>query len=119
VTIVENDFQKLRAEDVGTFNIYFYDGSHSEKDQYDGIVWAMPALERTSIVLVDDWNWAHVRTGTMNAIRDMEVTIEYMLELRTSFDDQIPQPACGGSDWHNGFFGAVISKPSQAAVAAI
>jgi hypothetical protein len=46
----------------------------------------------------------------MNALRNAGAAIDYMVELRTSFDNNIPSPAYGGSDWHNGFFGAVISK---------
>jgi predicted O-methyltransferase YrrM len=112
VTIIEENFQTLPVSSVGKFNIYFYDGDHREKDQYDGIAWAMPALDDQAIVLVDDWNWTQVRSGTMNALRDAKAEIQYMVELRTSFDNEIPTPAFGGSEWHNGFFGAVISKPA-------
>jgi hypothetical protein len=112
LTVIEDNFRNIGPNDIGKFNIYFYDGNHNEKDQYDGIIWSMAALDQTAIVLVDDWNWLRVRSGTMNALRDAGVQIEYMLELRTSFDDKVPRPAFGKSDWHNGFFGAVISKQS-------
>jgi predicted O-methyltransferase YrrM len=113
LTIIEGDFHQVPTDLLGKFNIYFYDGDHREKDQYDGIVWAMNALDTQSIVLVDDWNWSQVRAGTMNALHDVGAKIEYMIEVRTSFDDEIPSPSGGGSDWHNGFFGAVISKSSN------
>jgi hypothetical protein len=83
VTIIEDQFRNVAAGLLGRFNIFFYDGSHEEKDQYDGIAWAMNALENFSIVLVDDWNWLKVRRGTMNALRDANVIIHYMVELRT------------------------------------
>jgi len=36
VTIIEQDFRTVDYNALGPFNIGFYDGSHSEKDQYDG-----------------------------------------------------------------------------------
>jgi hypothetical protein len=110
VSVIENNFRNVNPAIMGKNNIYFYDGSHEEKDQYDGIAWAIEGLDDTSIVLVDDWNWPQVRRGTMNALRDAKVNIDYVLELRTTFDDSFPTIAYGTSDWHNGFFGAVISK---------
>jgi predicted O-methyltransferase YrrM len=115
VTLIEKDFRRVPSGLIGSFNIYFYDGAHEEQDQYDGAVWAYPALDDHAILLVDDWNWPSVRAGTLRALRDLDAVIEYSVELRTSFNDEIPGHAFGGSDWHNGFFGAVISKARRTA----
>jgi hypothetical protein len=42
---------------LGKFDVYFFDGPHHERDQYDGIATALPALERHFVLIVDDWNW--------------------------------------------------------------
>jgi hypothetical protein len=111
VTILEQDFRSIHFDHIGKFNIYFYDGPHQEKDQYDGVRMALPALDDHAILIVDDWNWQRVRSGTLNALRDAGVRTDFTLELRTSFDDQIPSTFFGGgSDWHNGMFAAVVSK---------
>jgi len=110
VTIIEANFQDVTHAAIGKHNIYFYDGDHSEKAQYDGITWALRALDDEAIILVDDWNWAATRNGTLNALRDAGAKINYMLELRTSFNNEIPEPAYGDSDWHNGFFAAAIAQ---------
>jgi len=112
VTIFEQDFRTVPYAHIGKFNIYFYDGPHSPEDQYDGIRVAMPALDDQAILLIDDWNWKHVRDGAFNAVRDAGRQIDFSIELRTSFDNAIPPVAFGQSDWHNGMFAAVISKAS-------
>ena len=109
VTVIEKDFLEVSRELPHKFNVYFYDGDHAEKSQYDGIIWAASALDDTAIILVDDWNWSGVRSGTMNAIRDLGLQIDHLVELRTSFNNEIPTPAYGGSDWHNGFMGVVVT----------
>jgi hypothetical protein len=113
VTIIEQDFRTVSYGHIGRFNIYFYDGPHKLEDQYDGVRMALPALDDRAILLVDDWNWAHVRSGTMNALLDTGCHIDFSIELRTSFDNEIPAMAFGPSDWHNGMFAAVISKATR------
>lgn len=110
VTVVEQDFRTVDYAAFGPFNVGFYDGPHSEQDQYDGARIVLEALESPGILLVDDWNWQRVRSGTMNAVRDLGRHIEFAIELRTSADDSIPPWSHGHSDWHNGMFAAVISK---------
>ena len=72
VEIIEQDFRKIDYNTIGKFNILFYDGSHNEKDQYDGIFVPQPAMEYPHIMIVDDWNWNQVRKGTLDAVRDAE-----------------------------------------------
>ena len=109
VSIVEQDFRAVDYSTLGPFSIGFYDGPHAERDQYDGAIAIIGALERPGVLLVDDWNWGRVRNGTLNAIRDTCAQIKFAIELRTSFDDQIPAFAHGNSDWHNGMFAAVLA----------
>lgn len=111
VSILEQDFRTVRFSHIGKFNIYFYDGPHRLADQYDGVTLALPALDEIAVLLVDDWNWDHVREGTTTALRDAGADILSKIEIRTSLDNQIPAVAFGPSDWHNGLFAAVIRNP--------
>ena len=110
VTIFEQDFRTVPMAHIGKFNLYFYDGPHSPEDQYDGIRVAMPALDDQAILLIDDWNWQHVRDGAFRAIQDAGRQIDFAIELRTSFDNSIPAHNRSASDWHNGMFAAVVSR---------
>jgi hypothetical protein len=85
---------------LGTFNVYLFDGPHSDKDQYDGLVLATPALTREFILIVDDWNWEPVRRGSLAGIRALNLSLKYSLEIRTTLDGT-HGPVMGQlGDWH-------------------
>lgn len=106
----ENDFRRVNYDRIGKYNIYFFDGPHEEKDQYDGVVYAQPALEDEFIFICDDWNWHQVRAGTAQAFSDLGIDILYSLEVRTTLDGSTPQVVYETSDWHNGYFIASCKK---------
>jgi predicted O-methyltransferase YrrM len=110
VTVLEQDFRTVDFSHIGKFNLYFYDGSHEEADQYDGVRMALPALDDQAVILVDDWNWWQVRSGTRNALRDGGARIDFSIEVMTNLNGSLPDFHGGGSDWHNGMFAAVVTK---------
>jgi hypothetical protein len=107
---IEQDFRKVDYTTLGTFNIYMFDGPHAEIDQYDGIVTVQPALEKSYILIVDDWNWLSVRESTRRALLDTSCRLESWIEVRTTFDNTHPCITSEGTDWHNGYFIAVVEK---------
>lgn len=109
-TLLEEDFRAVDYSEIGTFNVYMFDGPHAEVDHYDGIVLAQPALSSPHILVVDDWNWRRVRLGTLRAFRNLGCNIEYAIELRTTLDDSHGPVVNEKSEWHNGYFIAVIRK---------
>ena len=111
VTILERDFRQVKYVDYGMFNILFYDGSHSERDQYDGVFLPQPAMDDKYILIVDDWNWAHVQSGTYQALKDAGARIDFQIELRTTFNgEELPVIHGRKSEWHNGCIIAAVSK---------
>ena len=110
IQIIEQDFRTIDYDALGKFNIVFYDGSHTEKDQYDGVFCPQPAMDATHIMIIDDWNWDHVRRGTYDAMRDAGLTMNYSIEVRTTFNDDFPLVHGPKSEWHNGAIIAVVSK---------
>lgn len=114
VSFLETDFRSVDYCHIGKFNVYLFDGPHRERDQYDGVVRAMPALEDTFVLIVDDWNWDRVRCGTFSAIADQACRIDFLAEIRTSLDGTEPKEIFGQrSDWHNGYMIAALRKPDQ------
>jgi hypothetical protein len=105
---IENDFRRLDYTSLGHFNIFLFDGPHEESDQYDGIMVARPALEKSFVLIVDDWNWRQVRLGTFRAIRDAGYSIASSIEIRTTQDNKHAAVHGMHSDWHNGYFIAVL-----------
>jgi hypothetical protein len=108
--VIEKDFRAVDYSNIGKFNVYMFDGPHSEDDQYDGVVIAQPALDDTYILIVDDWNWMEVQDGTWEALRNLEHGLVSKLEIRTTDDFTYPKIADHFSDWHNGYLIAVIEK---------
>jgi hypothetical protein len=108
--LIEKDFRSIDYSTIGKYNVYMFDGPHSEKDQYDGVVVAQPALDDTYVLIVDDWNWAEVQDGTWGALSDLGHNLITKLEIRTTDDFSYPKIADHFSDWHNGYLFAVIEK---------
>ncbi len=107
---LERDFRAVDYAALGSFNIYLFDGPHGEVDQCDGVLLAQPAVTDRYLLIVDDWNWRAVRNGTLRALHRLRSRIEAAVEIRTTLDDSHPQVSMEKSDWHNGYFLAVVRK---------
>jgi hypothetical protein len=110
VSFLEQDFRQVDYASLGRvfgpFNVYCYDGSHTLEDQYDGIMEVQPALSCSYVQVVDDWNWSQVREGTLKAISDLRLRVDFMVEIRTSEEG----PRYQDSDWHNGYCICVLTR---------
>lgn len=110
LTLIEQDFRKVDYSSIGKFNIYMYDGPHAYQDQYDGIVIAQSALDDVFTLIVDDWNQPNdVQAGTRQAIQDLGLTVLASMEIITA-SDAVISISHEQSDWHNGYYLAVVSK---------
>ena len=54
-------------------DFYYYDGPHSYQDQYDAIHFAIPHLNKYSIVMIDDINFSQVLEGTIAALKNNNI----------------------------------------------
>jgi hypothetical protein len=119
ISILNMDFRQAPFAGIGAYNIYLFDGPHSQQDHFDGLALAMPALDDEFIFIVDDWNWEGVRAGTLDAIDALGLETLATFEVDTSVAGQSPNTAGlasdNVSDWHNGYFMAVLrkTKPSR------
>lgn len=112
VFFYEADFRKVDYAGMSTrFNVYLFDGPHSEQDQYDGLAMALPCMDKQFVFIVDDWNWDRVRAGTFSAISKCNLNILYSAEIRTTLNNGHPVVSGKQSDWHNGYFISVLERP--------
>ena len=109
-TVIEKDFRQVDYSNIGKYNVYFFDGPHEEIDQYDGVVLAQPALDFEYILIVDDYNFDRVRKGTQSAIKDLNLKVLAELTVLSSIDNDTPTVHHEKSEWHNGYYIAVIRK---------
>lgn len=99
-TFIDADCWTIDPKSFGTtFNIYMYDGNHTETSHYEALNHYIECLADEFIYLVDDWNCSHIRDGTLNAIKENKLDIVFQKEIFTSGNPGIQQ---GHNDWHNG-----------------
>ncbi len=115
VSFLNSDFRKVNYSNIGKYNIYLFDGPHTRQDQYDGLAFALPALEKEVVYIVDDWNWPYVQEGTRRALAAVSAQILYSIEVFTTEGGVHPGtvglPRDQDSDWHNGYFISVMTLP--------
>jgi hypothetical protein len=92
------------------FNIYLFDGDHSEESQYKAVKYYLPCLDDTFILVIDDWNWSAVRNGTNRAIRDNNLNVLWKKEIiLTKNDEHTPNEEAMKTFW-NGIGVFVLKK---------
>jgi hypothetical protein len=92
------------------FNIYMYDGNHSEQSHYNALIRYLPCLDDTFIFVVDDWNDPNVRHGTFRAIQDAAVDVIWKQETRLTWDDSHTPMDMARKTWWNGIAVFVMTK---------
>ena len=110
---IESDCYKVDVSDLPKFNMYMYDGNHSEESHYKALLHYYNCLDDTFIYIVDDWNWSTARDGTTKSIEKLKLNVLYERFIRLTWDEShTPQPEARNT-WHNGIYVAVLQKPSS------
>jgi hypothetical protein len=108
---IEKDCFKLDVKTLGKFNVFLYDGDHTELSHYRALSYYYPCLDDIFIYICDDYNWKQVRDGTHNAINDLNLKILYQKELRTTNNDTHPVHGSPMQKlWHNGIYICILQK---------
>tara|TARA_Y100000389_G_scaffold176827_1_gene188621 strand:- start:110 stop:976 length:867 start_codon:yes stop_codon:yes gene_type:complete len=110
VEFIEKDCWEVDVKNLPKFNIYFYDGHHSEESQFKALTHYTECLDEQFILIVDDWNWKNVRDGTFRGLNTNNMKIIYQYEVYTNMDNQHSALAFKNSQWHNGLVALVIQK---------
>jgi hypothetical protein len=108
--LIEHDFRNVDYHTLDKFNVYFFDGPHSEVDHRDAILIVQPCLDDRFVLIIDDWNWPAVRVGTMSGLLAAKCQVESSVQVRTTLDNTSSLLVCEASDWHQGYFIAVVRK---------
>jgi len=120
VQLLNQSFESFDPSKYGPYNVYVYDGWHSEEAQYDAIIRVADSLEEISLVVVDDWNdfvgggstykgveyKSQVKVGTYRGFDDANLEILYKFEVETGENPMFPSP------WHNGYGIFLVKRKS-------
>jgi hypothetical protein len=110
-SFIEEDCYKVNITELSKINIYMYDGNHTKDSHYNALVHYYNCLDTIFIFIVDDWNWKDVRDGTCEALKQLNLTILYENEIRTTNDDTHPEWGSEAqTQWHNGIYVAILQK---------
>jgi hypothetical protein len=110
-TFIETDCFKLDLSSLSSlFNIYMYDGPHSEKDHYNALKYYYSCLDDIFIFIVDDWNWKEIRNGTLRSIADLKLECLYKREIRLTTDEAHTPEDLARKTWWNGICMFVLKK---------
>ena len=104
LNIINQDCFTVELKDK--YNIYFYDGGHSEENQYKALTYFDKYLENKFILLVDDFDDEKVKNGTIRAIQELKYDIEFIWEAEGEFGNWNPDSLT----WWNGFLVCLINK---------
>ena len=115
-TFIEANCWDIDVSKLGKFNIYMYDGNHTETSHFQALNHYLPCLDDKFIYIIDDWNWESVRNGTISSIKKNNCKILYKKEIFTnnnkhpSWGPGLGDRAGKNGDWHNGICIFVLTK---------
>jgi hypothetical protein len=108
---IENDCFQVDVSTLPKFNIYMYDGNHTNESHYNALAHYYSCLDDVFIYIVDDWNWIDVRDGTLRAITNLKLKVLYEKEIKTTNNDMHPEwGSLEQKAWHNGIYVAILQK---------
>jgi hypothetical protein len=76
-------FFKLWESKNKKIDFYYYDGEHSYINQYDNLIIAHNFLDKGSIILIDDYNEAHVENATFDFISKFNKDYKILKKFKT------------------------------------
>jgi hypothetical protein len=107
---IEKDCFNVDINLLSKFNIYMYDGNHTNESHYKALTHYYNCLDDIFIFIVDDWNWKDVREGTKKSIEQLNFKVLYEKEIRLTWDDSVtPEPQLS-QNWWNGIYVAILQK---------
>jgi hypothetical protein len=79
--INQDCFALSTAPRFAPYDIYMYDGGHSQEDHRKAVVDMWPLLPDVCIFLVDDWEWEQVKVGTREGLVAVGASVVASWEL--------------------------------------
>lgn len=113
---IEKNCWDIDSNNIGKFNIYMYDGNHSQQSHFNALTHFLNCLDDEFIFLVDDWNCIDIINATLGSIEKNNLTILFKYEIFTNNGIHPPYfPGPGDragkyGNWHNGICIFILKK---------
>jgi hypothetical protein len=109
-TFIEDDCYNINVSLLPKFNIYMYDGNHTDESHYKSLLHYYDCLDDVFVFIVDDWNSTDVRNGTTQAIQRLNLKVLYERDIRLTWDNTHTPYPLAMSSWWNGIYVAILQK---------
>lgn len=109
-TFIEDDCFKVDTSALPKFNIYMYDGNHTEDSHFRALSHFYNCMDDIFIYIVDDWNTDHIRNGTNQAIEKLNLKKLWEKEIRLTWDGGHTPIEIARESWWNGMYVAILQK---------
>jgi hypothetical protein len=108
VNIIEYDMFEVDPRGMLAYgvNVYFFDGPHDRKAQYEAFRRFNPIFAERFVALVDDWNNVEVKEETRRVFKDLRYNV--LAEWELPGLDQYNRDT---ERWWNGLYVALVEKP--------
>ncbi len=110
---IEGDCYKIDVNTFSKYNIYLYDGNHTDESHYKALLHFYNCLDDIFIYIVDDWNWDDVRNGTTKAIEKLGLKVLYERDIRLTWDNTHTPSPFANRTWWNGIYIAILQKKKE------
>jgi len=107
---IESDCYQVDISTLPKFNIYMYDGNHTNESHYKALLHYYNCLDDVFIFIVDDWNCKDVRDGTNTSIQNLNLKVLYEKEIRMTWDNSHTPIQVASETWWNGIYVAILQK---------
>jgi hypothetical protein len=107
---IEKDCYEVDISSFPKFNIYMFDGNHTEDSHYKALSHYYDCLDDIFIFIVDDWNWSNVRNGTLKSIKDLNLNILYQKEIILTNNNEHTPLEVARPTWWNGIYVSILQK---------
>ena len=102
VTITDSDSAESLSKIPVKSNVVLYDGEHTEEAHFNFLTKYNSKIDNTFCLIIDDWNWLQVRTGTEKSLDKLGYKVLFKEELFTKGEDP--------TDYWNGLGIFVLNK---------
>jgi hypothetical protein len=98
-TLNKDSFEVSMDELPYKYNVYLYDGDHTNEAHEKALTHFIDAMDDTFIFVVDDWMFKGVRDGTYEAIKKLNLKVEYYEERRPMLHSEDDNGPGGSRRW--------------------
>jgi len=98
-TLNKDSFEVSMDELPYKYNVYLYDGDHTNEAHEKALTHFIDAMDDTFIFVVDDWMFKGVREGTYEAIKKLNLKVDYYEERRPMLHSEDDNGPGGSRRW--------------------